>query len=199
MNAEFKHLAEVVYRERAPCALADGDIHLWLSESDEVDAGLLRVYRGLLNETEREQEQRFHFARDRRRYLVTRALLRSVLSRYVPIEPAQWTFSTNPYGRPHPTNPEALDAGLSFNVSHTAGTIALGVTRFCRLGVDIENFGFRDISLNLARSYFAPHEAKAVAEAPESERRDRFFEYWTFICHSTALDSISRPIARSRS
>jgi 4'-phosphopantetheinyl transferase len=180
MNAEPERLAEVAYRESAPCALAQGDIHLWLSDYDEVDASLFEIYRGLLNEAEREQEQRFHFVRDRRRYLVTRALVRSVLSRYVPIKPAQWTFSTNPYGKPHPANPEALDIGLSFNVSHTAGTIALGLTRYCRLGVDIENFGARDISLNLARRYFAAHEANAVADAPESERRDRFFEYWTF-------------------
>jgi hypothetical protein len=50
-------------------------IYLWCTfYSDLEDEALLREYRSFLSESERQQEQRFHFARDRRRYLVTRAL-----------------------------------------------------------------------------------------------------------------------------
>ena len=115
--------------------LTSAEIHLWLASYDEIDdERLLAAYRELLNPVEKEQEPRFYFARDRRRYLVTRALVRTVLSRYVAIDPRDWIFSTNAYGRPEIANPRASDAGLSFNISHTHSLIVLGVTKQRALG-----------------------------------------------------------------
>src|SRR5688500_14747434 len=94
-------------------------IDLWLASYDDItDEALLTAYRSLLSEAERAQEPRFYFARDRRRYLVTRTLVRTVLSSYVPsVGPEEWEFSTNAYGRPYAVNPEA--GHLTFNLSHT--------------------------------------------------------------------------------
>jgi 4'-phosphopantetheinyl transferase len=55
--------------------LISDEIHLWLAFYEEiVDERLHGAYRALMNDAEKEQEQRFYFDRDRRRYLVTRAL-----------------------------------------------------------------------------------------------------------------------------
>jgi 4'-phosphopantetheinyl transferase len=76
-------------------------IDVWLAFYHElVDQHLLSDLRALLNDAECLQEQRFHFADDRKRYLVTRAMVRTVLSRYAAVGPADWAFSTNAYGRP---------------------------------------------------------------------------------------------------
>src|SRR6516225_2605286 len=100
--------------------LADGEVHLWLaSYEDASGANLHATYRQVLANDERAQEKRFYFERDRRRYLVTRALVRTTLSRYLALLPVHWKFSSNSYGRPEIVNAEALEAGLSFNVSHT--------------------------------------------------------------------------------
>lgn len=164
-----------------PIPLAAGEIHVWLTFYDQiVDERLHATYRGMLNEAEREQEKRFHFARDRRRYLVTRALVRSVLSRYEPIEPQRWCFTNNAYGRPEIVDEQARNRGLSFNISHTHSLIALGVTRHCSLGVDVENFRAREVSLDVANRYFAPPEVEALNQLPADEQQYRFFEYWTF-------------------
>src|SRR5689334_11223332 len=80
--------------------LPQSEIHLWLAFYDEIEERLHSAYRELLNAAEKEQEKRFYFARDQRRYLITRALVRTVLSRYVSIAPKEWSFSTNAYGRP---------------------------------------------------------------------------------------------------
>ena len=109
--------------------LAPGEIHLWLSFYEEIDVDLHAAYRKLLDSSEREQEPRFYFETDRRRYLVTRALLRTVLSRYAPLEPTQWMFSTNGYGKPEIANAQGRKQGLAFNLSHTRSLIALGITR----------------------------------------------------------------------
>jgi 4'-phosphopantetheinyl transferase len=161
--------------------LTPADIHVWLAFYDEIsDEHLHSAYRELLSTAEREQEQRFYFARDRRRYLITRALVRTVLSRYVPLDPKRWIFSANAYGRPEIVNEQAGDADLSFNISHTHSLIVLGVTRGRALGVDVENFRSREVSVNIADHYFAPEEVAALRAVPLHQQQYRFFEYWTF-------------------
>ena len=162
-----------------PLTLSPADIHLWLASYDEIaDEQLHAAYRELLNPAEREQEPRFYFARDRRRYLVTRALVRTVLSRYAAVDPKDWVFGANAYGRPEIVNAEG--AGLSFNISHTHSMIVLGVTKERALGVDVENVVSREAAINVANHYFAPPEVATLNAAPQHEQHFRFFEYWTF-------------------
>lgn len=162
-------------------AAAAGDVDLWLAFYDEiVDERLLLRLRELLSEAEQRQQVRFYFADDRKRYLVTRALVRTVLSRYAPIAPAEWAFSANQFGRPQIANPEPECCGLSFNISHTRGLIALAVTRHRELGVDVENVRTRQVSTGIADRFFSPVEVAELATAPLEQRQDRFFEYWTF-------------------
>jgi 4'-phosphopantetheinyl transferase len=159
------------------------DIDLWLAYYGHA-ADLAPRLRALLTEDERAREARFHFADDRLCYLVTRALVRTVLSRYASLPPADWRFAENGHGRPHiaPESvarcPEAAD--LRFNVSHTSGLIVLGVTRGRELGVDVEHVGDRKGPLEVVDRYFAPAEIEALRQQPEAIRHDRFFEYWTF-------------------
>jgi 4'-phosphopantetheinyl transferase len=160
--------------------LAPEKIDLWLAFYDEIaEEGLHAAYRKLLNPEEKVQEQAFYFARDRRRYLITRALVRTVLSRYLFTAPSEWSFSTNAYGRPEIVNAEAANACLSFNISHTHSVIILGVTQGRALGVDVENFRAREVSLDIADHYFAPQEVAVLAARPPQEQQYRFFEYWT--------------------
>jgi 4'-phosphopantetheinyl transferase len=158
-----------------------GEIHVWLAFYDEIaDERVHAAYRELLDGAEKEQEPRFYFERDRRRYLITRALVRTVLSRYLSIDPRECIFSTNTYGRPEIVNAEARQACLSFNLSHTHSLIVLGVTRGRALGVDVENVRVREAAIDVADRYFAPREAAALAGTPPDQQQYRFFEYWTF-------------------
>jgi 4'-phosphopantetheinyl transferase len=162
-------------------SLTRDEIHLWLAFYDEItEAHLHSAYRELLNAEEKNQEPRFYFERDQRRYLVTRALARTVLSRYEPVHPREWIFSSNAYGRPEVANTPAKDSGLSFNISHTHSLIVLGVTRSRALGVDVENFRAREVSMDIADRYFAPQEVTALNAVPQHQQQYRFFEYWTF-------------------
>lgn len=161
--------------------LTSGEIHLWLTLPDEIEEpGLLTAYRALLNAAEKEQEMRFYFARDRHRYLVTRALVRTVLSHYIAVAPSEWIFSANAYGRPQAVNKGATDCSLSFNLSHTEGLIVLGVTKCRSLGVDVENIVTLRISIDIANRYFAPPEVTALSAVLPNQQQYRFYEYWTF-------------------
>ena len=154
-------------------------IDLWITRADNVThAGLLQQYQHLLTPTEQQAQQRFYFEKDRHRYLVTRVLLRTVLSQYAPIAPQDWGFHANAYGKPSITNDHPLAHHISFNVSHTDGLVLVGVTKSSALGVDVENLG-RRAPLDAAAHYFSATEAAALAQLPAHLQADRFFQYWT--------------------
>lgn len=160
---------------------SDQNIDLWLAYYGEiVDPGLHAEYRALLSEEERASEPRFYFADDQRRYLVTRAMVRTVLSRYIAIEPSKWRFVANRYGRPEIANISRAECGLCFNISHTRGLIALGIAQDRKLGIDVENVRRRDLSLEVADRFFAKTEVAELATVPMERQQDRFIEYWTF-------------------
>lgn len=159
-------------------------IDVWLTYYDEItDDDHLFELRKLLSDEEVVQEGRFYFADDRKRYLVTRAMVRTLLSRYAPIAPEHWEFAKNAYGRPMIAN-SILDAenrayGLNFNISHTRGLIALAVSRDRDLGIDVENVSTRRICLDVAQRYFAPSEVAELSCVAPALQQERFFEYWT--------------------
>ncbi len=159
-------------------AIARHQTDLWLAFPNEIrDAALLGRYWELLNDAEKAQQKRFYFEKDRHRYLVTRALVRTVLSRYAPVEPAHWTFEPNAWGRPRISN-AAL--ALSFNISHTDDLVVCAVTGPREIGVDVENILRRQpTTVDIARGFFSPSECDELfAHAPEN-RQARFFYYWT--------------------
>ncbi len=163
-------------------ALGPNDVHLWLAfygqAGDALDAML-----PLLSEAELAQGERYRAADDRLRYLVTRALARTVLSRYADVAPSAWRFAANAHGRPEIAAHAAAADGLRFNLSHTRGLIAMAVGRRRELGVDVECLNARQVSLRLAQRFFSPDEASALSQACQGGMVDsqlRLMEYWTF-------------------
>ena len=156
-----------------------GRIDLWCTYiSDIGDETLWPRYDALINEEERARQARFRFARDRRRYLVTRALVRTVLSRYAAVRPQDWTFSIGPHGRPAISAPHPVPP-LEFNISHSGDVVMLGITSDRTLGIDVESIEEREADIDGLDRYFAPQESAALLSLPALARRRRFFDLWT--------------------
>jgi 4'-phosphopantetheinyl transferase len=156
-------------------------IDIWLTYYGEiVDERQIAELRALLNAEEMRKESSFFFADDRKRYLVTRAMVRMLLSRYAPVAPAQWEFSKNAYGRPGIANELDEARDLVFNISHTRGLIVLAVTRGRELGVDVENIVARRAPIDIAERFFSATEVVGLSCIPAERQQERFFEYWTF-------------------
>ncbi|MGH9142427.1 MAG: 4'-phosphopantetheinyl transferase family protein, partial [Vicinamibacterales bacterium] len=123
------------------------------------------------------QYARFHFARDARDYAAAHALLRTVLSRDGDRGPRDWRFDKTPHGKPYLIDPGEFRG--SFSLSHTHGMVACVVTGQGDIGVDVERVD-RDLNLeDIARRYFAPAEARLLAQLEPDAQRSRFFEFWT--------------------
>lgn len=154
-------------------------VHLWFACPDDIkDEALLIKYECLLNEAEKRRWQRFYFAKHRHQYLVTRALVRSVLSFYSDRDPKDWRFGFNAYGKPE-IAPEQASLPIRFNLSHTDGLVLCAVVLEHDVGVDIENLQRKPVNPNIAEHFFSRQEAEWLNALPEWQRSTRFFEYWT--------------------
>jgi len=159
--------------------LSPGDAHVWLVKPETAaNARLARGYERIISADERAQRERLRSPEHRHDFLVTRALVRTTLSRYETVSPETWRFASNAHGRPELAGPDA-NTGLKFNVSHTRGLIACIVARHHDVGVDVEWTGREGRLLELSDRYFSADEAKRLRDLPQDAQRDRFFQYWT--------------------
>ena len=154
-------------------------VHVDLVQTANPDAlARLDGYRAFLSDDEHARMARFVFDRDRRAFLLTRALVRTTLSRYSSLAPQQWRFITNPHGRPEILERPSGCPDLRFNLSHTDGLIACAVTVGREVGVDVEHIN-RHLVRDVAGRFFAPREVSDLNRLPEPERQRVFFDYWT--------------------
>ena len=166
--------------------LKPGEVDLWFVFSDQInDPELLDAYRGLLNSYESEQQKKYVFDRHRKQDLITRALIRTTLSKYAEIAPESWEFRFNSYGKPSIKIPEDQEEikikipPLTFNLSHCKGMILCGVSLDIPVGVDVEFIERRTEVANIAGRFFSPSEVRSLRALPVEHQRDRFFDFWT--------------------
>ncbi len=158
---------------------AERDVHLYLAVGD-ADLAALAATDQVLDTQERERASRFIRPADRELYQAAHVLLRRALSRHEPVDPAAWRFSRGAYGRPEIAAP-APPTGerLLFSLAHTRGLVCCAVTDATAVGIDAECERPLSDALDLARRFFAPVEAAALAALSPAERTAGFYAFWT--------------------
>jgi 4'-phosphopantetheinyl transferase len=153
--------------------LKSSDVHLWLIT---VPAALdsLDDCRQRLTSDERDRADRFHFAQDRARFTLGRAVLRQLLARY--LRHRDFQLTVNSHGKPRLV--ESARA-LEFNVAHSGDLVLLGFTHGRAIGVDVERVRPDFATTEIANRFFAPDEAAVVAALPQPDRARGFFDCWT--------------------
>jgi 4'-phosphopantetheinyl transferase len=158
--------------------LRDGEVDVWLTSFSDIGPAQELACQPLLSEPERAKWRRFLVPHARLQYLVTRALVRTTLSKYADVPSREWQFETNGYGRPHVAPVHAVQ-DLRFNLSNTAGLVACAVSRDDEIGIDIETIA-RHVDIDsVAPTVFAPAELADFRRTPAEDRIERFFSYWT--------------------
>jgi 4'-phosphopantetheinyl transferase len=169
--------------------LGPDEVHVWSADLDRLPGALLREP---LSTDERERGRRFHFERDRRRFVTARGLLRRLLGHYLGLDPSRLRFGYGPRGKPF----LAGEDELRFNVSHSGGLALLAFARGREVGVDVERERPVPEAEDIARRYFSAWEERELRLLTEGERRAAFFRCWTrkeaFI--KATGDGLSRPL-----
>jgi 4'-phosphopantetheinyl transferase len=137
-----------------------------------------RAYQALLSPEEAERHARLRVERHRQLFLLTRALARTTLSRFAPVQPEAWRFVDNEHGKPSISAPPE-HRWLSFNLSNTEGAAVCLVAREIDVGVDIENTERGAQTLDVARHFFSALESSELLALAPERQNERFFAYWT--------------------
>ena len=153
------------------------EVHVWRA-AIEVSASRLAPLYELLGSDERARADRFRFEDDRRRFTVARGVLRSILARYLDVEPAAIEFRYGAHGKPSlKGKADGLDVRFSLSHSHGLGLHAFAIGR--EIGVDVEHMRPNTEVMGVARHSFSPVEVEALTGLSAGQRCEAFFECWT--------------------
>ena len=157
----------------------DSDVvHVTYRHTESLGGAALDTDVSLLSVGERARLARFLFARDRRDFAASHALVRRRLSNHADLSPGAWTFEVKPGGKPH-LSASHVGVDLAFNVSHTRGLVACAIGRGVDIGVDVESIDRAVEGRDIATRYFSPDEVRLLDACDAVERRVRFIELWT--------------------
>ena len=134
--------------------------------------------RDSLSPDELDRAAKFHFLRDRQRFIAARGILRNILARYIGRSPETIRFSYGPFGKPR-LAPSCAADGLCFNLSH-AGSIALYAVALNReIGVDLERLDPSFLEDRIEEEFFSRNEIVELRSLPVNARPRAFFNCWT--------------------
>ena len=157
--------------------LNDDEVHVWRAALD-LTVSQVQHLKQTLSPDELARAARFRFPKDRDHFIVARGVLRTILGRYLGLEPSRLRFCYSPYGKPS-LDRECGGDSLCFNLSHSHGLALFAVTRDRELGVDIEYLR-RDLAdEGIAQRFFSPPEVAALSALPTGVRGVAFFNCWT--------------------
>lgn len=125
---------------------------------------------------EKLRSSKFHFSKDRDRYVVARGKLRKIISEYLNIDAGQVAFSYNRYGKPFC---EKQSGSLQFNISHSKEMALVAVTSGANVGIDIEFINHDIDVMKLAQKAFSQLDASILENLPVDLRNNAFFKGWT--------------------
>jgi 4'-phosphopantetheinyl transferase len=158
-------------------ALNDDAVHVWrvdLAQPDEY----VRILRDVLSSDELKRADSFYFQHDRRRFIVGRGALRTILGRYLGAPADRLCFTYTLYGKPQLSSGQGSPA-LQFNVSHSDDLALCAVARGRIVGVDLERIRANIDYGELAERFFSRAECAMLLALPAPLKLQGFFNCWT--------------------
>lgn len=121
---------------------------------------------------------RFHFEKDRLKFVRCRIALRDLLSKYMAIRAGEIRFEYQLGGKPQ-LSQKQNSRKVEFNVSHSGDIALIAVGAKQRLGVDVERIRDGIDTSSLAERFFSARERAGLRALPEKLRLQAFYACWT--------------------
>lgn len=170
--------------------LAPGNVHVWRAPLGESPERASR-FRHYLSDDENIRANRCRIPHPQYQFVITRGLLRILLSRYMGVPPAELQFENQPQGKPMLVMPSAHP--IQFNVSHARGMALIAITLQHAVGIDVEWIDRKVQDRDIAERYFSKRESTYLLSLTPPERTQHFFSYWT--CKEAYLKMEGQGIA----
>jgi 4'-phosphopantetheinyl transferase len=159
--------------------LADDYVHVWQARLNQHESDATPFLR-ILSPDERARAERFHFQKDRVRFILARGILRTLLARYLDSDPARFRFDYNAYGKPKLTGDISASArSLRFNLSHAHELALYAFTLRREVGIDVEFIREDFAGEGIAERFFSEREIASLRALSQSQHVEGFFNCWT--------------------
>jgi 4'-phosphopantetheinyl transferase len=176
--------------------LLQHDVHVWCGWLDQSIANVERFSQSLSTD-ERMRAERFRFEQDRKRFIIGRGLLRTILGSYLGIEPGQLHFCYGMYGKPALAETTGIST-VRFSLAHAHGLALYALSRDRELGVDLEHIRHVAETEQIVDRYFSEREKAVFRGLAANEKQEAFFTYWT--CKEAYLkasgEGLTRPLSQ---
>lgn len=160
--------------------LSDAHVDIYLVRPQILDKEVHDFFKIITSTKEQEKINKKRTDKGKQDALITRGLIRCVLSRYAPIAPNDWTFDTGFNGKPSVSDECLLtENDIEFNLSHANGLIACAITKSQPLGIDVEYTERNSDTYKLAPRYFSESENRDLQTKPYNKQPLEFYKYWT--------------------
>lgn len=164
-------------RNSQPLTMGSDEVHVWQA-SLSLTVSSLQSLQQTLTIDERTRAEQFRFQQDREHFIAARGLLRTILSRYLGVEPNHLRFCYNSNGKPALIPSYGGDT-LRFNLSHSYGLALYAVTRDQGIGIDLEYVRTNIPWQEMAEQFFSSRENGMLRSLPVDLQPKAFFNCWT--------------------
>ena len=156
--------------------LSINDVHVWHVRLNQTD-GRVQQLQQILSGDERIRAERFHFDRDRRRFIVSQGMLRLIIGDYIEMEPSRLQFYSGHRGKPYLVHGLG-NVPLQFNLTHSKDIALYAFTCTREIGIDVEYLSDMPDAEEIALTTFSSLENKMLQSLPKHQRLEAFFNCW---------------------
>jgi 4'-phosphopantetheinyl transferase len=158
-------------------SFGDGAIAVVMARLD-AQPETVRALAARLSDAERRRASRFHFDRDRRRFVVARACLRQLLAARLGTQPESVVLAYGTNGKPRLAQCSA-DADWRFNVAHCDDVAVYAFSAGSEIGIDVEAIRAVDEADAIAARFFSRRESEVYRALAPADKPLGFFNCWT--------------------
>jgi 4'-phosphopantetheinyl transferase len=152
-------------------------VRLWVARLQANPKELAEPW-SMLSAEERERANRFAFERDRVRFVMARAVLRTLLGSRLGLSPNKVEFTYSTTGKPS-LGGDLARLELQFNLAHSADLALFAATDRGAVGVDVEQIRPMPDMSDVSERFFSAHECDELKKLPVEARVELFFRIWT--------------------
>ena len=154
--------------------LSDNKIHIYLIQFDLFDNKQCIQY---LSEEERTRAEKLKIEEKKNQFVITRSILRLLLSRAIGKPYQDIVFLYGEHGKPS-INESLNNKPIEFNVSHSGNYALIAITLSNKVGVDIEEVNFDTDYQSLSKRFFSENEKKELIKIGNELQLDSFYRVW---------------------
>ena len=159
---------------KAKPVLSNEQVHVFLFQLNSFNCNDLLPY---LSEDELIRASKLKIEQKKNQFVITRGLLRRLLSNCLEKEPGELTFSYQQHCKPT-IDDKYNNKSIEFNVSHSGNYGLIAMTLENKVGIDIEETNPEIDFQSLSNRFFSDNEKKELINLDKDEQLDAFYRVW---------------------